>query len=358
MADQTTETIEVRKGEELDKQRLADFITGNISSIPEGKLELKQFAAGHSNLTYLVKIGDWEAVLRRPPCGPVAPKAHDMEREYRILSSLNPVFSAAPKPYIFSDDSTIIGSPFFLMERRNGVVLDTEFPANIDYKPELGKKISELMVDQLVALHQIDYQTTELATMTKPDGFMERQVAGWIKRYERAETDDVKDVGILTDWLQNHIPASQEPSIIHYDYKLNNAMFSADFKEMTGLFDWEMTTVGNPLADLGAAMSYWIQSDDPEILKRGLGKPPVTVLDGFYTRKEFLEAYAEKSGRDISDIHFYLTFAYFKLAVICQQIYYRYKQGQTKDKRFAHFDTFVANLIRYAWDTAKGGGVK
>jgi len=131
-------------------------------------------------------------------------------------------------------------------------------------------------------------------------------------------------------------------------------MFSEDFTEMTGLFDWEMTTVGDPLADVGAAMSYWIEVDDPELLKKGLGKPPVTVMDGFFTRNEFIENYAKKSGRDMSNIHFYLTFAYFKLAVICQQIFYRYKNGQTSDPRFAHFDQFVLNLIKYALYTAKG----
>lgn len=181
---------------------------------------------------------------------------------------------------------------------------------------------------------------------------MERQVNGWIGRYERAKTDDIPEVAELSEWMRSHIPESPDPAIIHYDFKLNNAMFSEDFTKLTGLFDWEMTTVGDPLADLGAAMSYWIQADDPELLKGGMGKPSVTVNEGFYSREEFIRSYSEKSGRDVSQIDFYLTFAYFKLAVIVQQIYFRYKNGQTQDPRFAHFDRFVKSLIRYAYRTA------
>lgn len=348
------DTIHVREGEELNKEPLLKFIKENIAGIPDGQLEVEQFGTGHSNLTYLVQVDEWEAVLRRPPLGPVAPKAHDMEREYNILSGLHPVYPIAPKPYIYSEDTTIVGSPFFIMERRKGIVLDSAFPDGITYDEAMGRKISELMVDKLVELHRIDYTKTSLAEFAKPDGFMERQVKGWIKRYNHSKTDDVPEVVQLTKWLEANIPLSPDPTIIHYDYKLNNAMFSKDLSDMTGLFDWEMTTVGDPLADLGAAMSYWIEADDPELLKKGLGKPPVTVMEGFFTRKEFMEDYAKKSGRDVSTIHFYLTFAYFKLAVICQQIYYRYKKGQTKDYRFAHFDKFVSNLIQYALHTAKG----
>lgn len=347
------DTIPVRKGEELSPDRLNSFLHENLNDIPKGELVIEQFGAGHSNLTYLLKIGNWEAVLRRPPLGPVAPKAHDMQREYTILKNLHPVYTTAPKPYIFSDDESIVGSPFLIMERRKGIFIDTEFPPDITYHQDLGKRISSLMVDKLVELHNVDYKKTDLVNLAKPDGFMERQVLGWIKRYERAKTDEVAIVDQLKTYLQNNVPKSPAPTVIHYDYKLNNALFSQDFKEMNGLFDWEMTTIGDPMADIGAAMSYWIQKDDPEMLKSGLGKPPVTVMDGFYTRDEFLHDYATKSGRDLSNIDFYLTFAYFKLAVICQQIYYRYKQGQTQDKRFAHFDQFVKTLIEYAWQTIK-----
>ncbi len=348
------DTIVVRKGEELNEKVLSRFIRENLPMIPNGELEIEQFGAGHSNLTYLLRISEWEAVLRRPPHGPVAPKAHDMQREYQILASLHAYYPTAPKPYLFSDDHTIVGSPFFIMERRTGIVVDTDFPEWVIYTPQLGKKLSEIMVDKLVELHRIDYNKTVLKDMSKPEGFMERQVTGWTKRYELSKTDEVVGVDELTKWLINNIPTSPEPTIIHYDYKLNNAMFSPDFNEMVGLFDWEMTTVGDPFADLGAALSYWMEERDPDVLKQSFGGKSITTREGFYSREQFIEAYAKKSGRDLTNIHFYLTFAYFKLAVICQQIYYRYKKGQTNDERFAKFDLQVKSLIHHALNYSKG----
>ncbi|WP_280770450.1 phosphotransferase family protein [Salipaludibacillus daqingensis] len=342
------DTIPVRKGEELDTTKLERFVRDYISGLPENKMTVEQFSSGASNLTYELTIGSWQGVLRRPPHGPVAPKAHDMKREYTILRELHPVFPIAPKPFVYSDDDSIVGSPFFIMERREGIVLDTEFPKGMKPTEETCRRISETMVDTLVQLHDVDYKQTSLAEMTKPDGFMERQVHGWIKRYERAKTDEIPGVESLKAWMITNIPASQEATVIHYDYKLNNAMFSDDFSKMIGLFDWEMTTVGDPLADLGAAMSYWLEEDDPDLLKYALGKPPVTVLPGFMTREEFVQAYAEKSGRDVSHFHFYFTFALFKLAVICQQIYARWKKGQTNDERFAKLNYFVQQLIDQA----------
>lgn len=348
------DTINVRQGEELNEAIVSKFIRENLPNIPSGNLEIEQFGAGHSNLTYLLKIGTWEAVLRRPPHGPVAPKAHDMKREYQILSNLHPLYSTAPKPYIYSDDKSIIGSSLFVMERRKGIVIDTEFPESISYTPEIGRKLSQIMVDKLVELHQVDYTKTDLLNISKPEGFMERQVAGWIKRYDLSKTDDISGVEKLTKWLEKNVSTREDSAIIHYDYKLNNAMFSEDCSEMVGLFDWEMTTVGDPLADLGAALGYWIEAGDPEELKSGFNKEPVTTRNGFYTREEFMQEYAKKSGRDLSNIHFYLTFAYFKLAVIGQQIYYRFKKGQTQDQRFANLNRLVESLIHYALNYSRG----
>lgn len=342
------DTIQVRANERLDEVKLQLFLKSQFPDLPEGILEISQFSAGHSNLTYCLKVGDFEAVLRRPPHGPVAKKAHDMKREFTILSALHPFLAAVPKPFVYIEDRDIIGSDFFIMERKKGIVLDTDFPKGIEHSEQLARQISEKMVDSLVALHAIPYQDTMLKDMVKPEGFMERQVQGWIERYDKAKTAQHAEVEALTTWLKDHIPTNSEATIIHYDYKLNNAMFSNDFMEMIGLFDWEMTTVGDPLADLGVAMSYWMHADDPKMLLYALGEPPVTILSGFYTRQEFIQRYAEKSGRDVSAIDYYITFAYFKLAVICQQIYYRYVKGQTKDDRFAQMDKMVAALIQQA----------
>ncbi|MFS0781736.1 phosphotransferase family protein [Bacillus sp. 1P06AnD] len=347
------DTKAVRHGEELDIHKIEPFIRRQLEGLPEAPFIVEQFSAGHSNLTYLLKTGDWEAVLRRPPLGPVAPKAHDMEREFRILTGLNPVFALAPKPLLYCGDDQLTGSPFLLMERKKGAVLDTEFPGGVNVTEEVCQDISTAMVKQLVNLHSIDYQNTGLAELAQPDGFMERQIHGWIKRYERAKTDDIKGVDSLQGWLIDHLPTSAEPAIIHYDYKLNNAMFSPDLREMIGLFDWEMATVGDPLADLGAAMGYWTESSDPDLIKYGLGKPPVTVNNGFFSRREFVQLYSSLSGRDVSNIHYYITFAYFKLAVICQQIYLRYQKGQTNDPRFQDLGHTVKSIIQHSINTSQ-----
>ncbi|MED3688928.1 phosphotransferase family protein [Peribacillus butanolivorans] len=341
-------TIPVRSGEELNLRTLEDFLRKNVLELPNEPLELQQFSTGYSNLTYQLKMGEWEAVLRRPPLGPVAPKAHDMKREHHILSSINPYFQAAPEPILFSDDDSIVGSPFFLMERKHGVVIDSKFPVGVEPTSERCRQLSYVMVNQLADLHSIPYEKTGLAEISKPEGFIERQVHGWISRYERAKTDEIKEVGPLIDYLQKNIPQYSQTSIIHYDYKINNAMFNQNLSEMVGLFDWEMSTVGDPLADLGVALSYWTESGDPELIKFGLGQASVTTLDGFLTRQEFIEAYAVRSGRNVSNIDFYLTFGYFKLAVILQQIYYRYKKGQTNDLRFSKLGTTVKSLITHA----------
>lgn len=349
-----TSTIPVRKGEELDQTRLESYLRSKFD-LPEGRLQVGQFGTGASNLTYALSIGDWEAVLRKPPLGPVAPKAHDMEREHKVLKALHPLFPLAPKPFLYEESSDLAGSPFFLMERRHGTAIDTEFPEGIRADEEICVRLSETMADTLAELHSVPYKGTSLESISKPEGFMERQVEGWIRRYYRAKTDEIKEVEELTGWMEKNLPASKAPAVIHYDFKLNNALFTKDLKKMTGLFDWEMATVGDPLADLGAALSYWMEEDDPELLKYGMGKPTVTVHPGFYTREQFIRRYAEKSGRDTAHIHYYLTFAYFKLAVICQQIYFRYHNGQTNDQRFAGFGKFADSLIKHSLKTAQQG---
>lgn len=345
------DTIPVRKGEELNTDRLDAFLIENIEGLSkEAPLEIEQFPAGASNLTYQIRKGEWEAVLRRPPLGPVAPKAHDMGREYTILKAIHPYFKQAPEAYFYTDNTDIIGSPFLIMERKRGYVIDTKFPDGVTPTEQLGRHISEKMIDTLVALHSIDYRKTEIKNIVKPEGFIERQVRGWIERYERSKTEEIKGVDELTKWLASRIPNSPPPTIIHYDFKLNNTMFDFSFENVIGLFDWEMTTVGDPLADLGVMLGYWVQEDDPEEIKGN--RSNVTTLPGFMTREEIVEDYAKKSGRDVSNIQFYLAFAYFKNAVIAQQIYYRYKRGQTQDERFATFNQHTFNLIQQARRTA------
>jgi aminoglycoside phosphotransferase (APT) family kinase protein len=343
----SAETIPVRPGEEFDRQKVEQYLRAHIAGLGAGSLEVRQFPSGASNLTYLLRMGNWEGVLRRPPFGPVPPRAHDMERESTILQKIHPVFPLAPRPYFFCSDLTIMGVPFYVMERRKGVVLNDTFPPGITPTAELCQRISRMVVETLVQIHAIDWHAAGLNTLGHPQGFLERQVRGWIERYFRAQTDEIPQVEPLTRWLADHIPESPAPTLIHNDFKLNNILLNPnDLAEPVAVLDWEMATIGDPLFDLAISASYWVRPDDPEELQHVL--PTVTILPDFISRAEYLELYARKSGRDLSNMHFYMTFAYFKLAVILQQIYVRWKRGQTRDERFAGFGTSVRNLIIYA----------
>jgi aminoglycoside phosphotransferase (APT) family kinase protein len=348
------ETIRVREGERFDLERVERYLRERIEGLPEGRLEVWQFPSGASNLTYLVKIGGWEGVLRRPPLGPVPPKAHDMRRESMILTRINTVYPLAPKPYFFCEDESVIGAPFYVMERRKGVVINASFPDGVEPTPELCRGISETVVNTIVQLHAIDYEAAGLSDLGYPEGFLERQVKGWIGRYDKAKTDEIPEVSALTDWLTRNVPESLPAAIIHNDYKLNNLLLNPDdLTEVRAVLDWEMTTIGDPLFDLAVSLSYWVERDDPPELKQVI--MAVTSEPGFLSRKEFMELYAALSGRDLSRMHWYMTFGYFKLAVIIQQIYARWKKGQTKDPRFAGFGERVRTLIVYTEDLAQRG---
>ena len=353
---QTEDTIQVREGENFDLQKVEQYLREHIEGIGEGSLQVRQFPSGASNLTYLVQIGSWEGVLRRPPFGPVPPKAHDMEREAGLLQHISPVFPLAPRPYVFCNDMAIMGVPFYVMERRHGVVVNEKFPEGVTPTEELCTNLSHNVVDTLVHIHGIDWQAAGLSQFGYPEGFLGRQVKGWIERYFRAQTDDFPQVEPLTRWLTDNIPTSPAPALIHNDYKLNNMLLQReDLTHIVGVLDWEMTTIGDPLFDLATSLSYWVRPNDPEELQTVL--PVVTLLPGFISRDQFMEIYARQSGRDLSSMHFYMTFAYFKLAVILQQIYVRWKRGQTHDERFATFGDRVRNLIVYAAQLMEKGAV-
>ena len=351
-----SETIDVREGETFDLEAVECYLRAQVEDVPEGELRVSQFPSGASNLTYLLKVGDWEGVLRRPPHGPVPPKAHDMGRESGILTRLNAVYPLAPGPYFFCEDESVIGAPFYVMERRTGVVLDESFPDGVEPDEELCRGISRTLVDTLVELHAVDIAESGLADLGKPDGFLRRQTEGWISRYEKAKTDEIKEIEPLTDWLARDIPKSPPPTVIHNDYKLNNLVLDPeDLTEVRAVLDWEMATVGDPLFDLAVSLSYWIEPRDSDELKAVM--PTVTVTPGFMTRQELIDRYAEKSGRDLSDMHWYVVFGYFKLAGILQQIYARYRNGQTTDERFATFGDRVRTLILHAENLSRTADV-
>ena len=331
-------------GESINWEKVEQFLRLNIDGLNNEKMKVQQFPEGFSNLTYLVSIGEWEAVLRRPPFGPIPPKAHDMEREYRILEKVNPVFPLAPKPHLFCSDPLIMEKHFYVMEKKSGVVIDDRIPPEYEATEQTARIISETIVNTLVQLHAIDIEQAGLSGIGHPEDYLKRQVPGWIKRYHNVQTEVIQEVGAIENWLLQNIPASVEPTIVHNDFKLNNIMLSrTDPGTAIGIFDWEMCTVGDPLTDLAFALVCWTKAGDYD-----LGFPTVTSKPGFFSRGEFLEKYTTGSGRDVDPIDYHMAFAYYKLGVIMQQMYYRWKQGQARDQRFSSLGEVVNNLMTMA----------
>ncbi len=322
----------VRPGEELDLAALSAWLKTPV--------EIAQFPNGHSNLVYLIRAGDREYVLRRPPLGPVPPKAHDMAREYRVLKAVHPHFPEAPRVLGLCEDPSIIGSPFFLMERRYGVVARNEIPpvewaAIADY-PRL---VSEAFIDCLVRLHAVDIAIPEIGALGKPEGFVERQVRGWAERWQRAKTTETPEMDRVIEWLRDRLPPALAPTLVHNDFKLDNVMLRATADRVEAVLDWEMTTLGDPLADLGLSLCYWTNPATSAIL---------TTQPGWYTRDQFVQRYAQRTGRDMTHLGYHEVLGIFKLAVILQQIYYRFHRGQTNDERFRNFDARVRSLVERA----------
>ncbi|GGR08841.1 phosphotransferase family protein [Deinococcus ruber] len=341
-----SDTAAVRPGEELNLDALHGYLAAHLPG-GVGTLEVRQFPGGHSNLTYLLKVGDTEYVLRRAPMGPVAPKAHDMVREFHLLSRIAPVFAAAPRPVLLCEDAGIVGAPFFLMERRRGVIVRTRLPREYEGIPDAPRRASQALVDTLASLHAIDTQAAGLDTLGRPEGFNRRQVEGWAGRWKRAETHPSPESGRVTSWLLSNIPPESAHTLVHNDYKLDNLMLDAhDPGAVVALLDWEMTAIGDPLVDLGLTLCYWTQRGFPEHMKTQIGEPGAAL--GFFTREEFLARYAQKSGRDVSHIGWYEVLGVFKLAVILQQIFARYHAGQTQDERFAPLGEQAQSLMREA----------
>lgn len=325
---------QIREGEGLDEGKIYDCLTANIPGL-SGPMTLTQFPSGFSNLTYLVRVGETEMVLRRPPFGANIKSAHDMGREYRILSALRPHFPYCPEPLYFTEDPAVMGCPFYVMERMEGVILRKDLPAGLSYTPDQAKALCEKLLDVQVALHGIDVEEAGLGFLGKPEGYVQRQVEGWSKRYRNARTDDAPDFEKVMGWLVEKMPAdTARPTIVHNDYKFDNIVLSsANPMEIIGVLDWEMATYGDPLMDLGNSLAYWVEKGDSDEMQTMRLMP--TNIDGALTRAELVERYGRLTGVDVSGFDYYYCFGLFRLAVIAQQIYQRYHKGLTKDKRFA-----------------------
>lgn len=335
-----------RAGEELDVVKLAAFLRERLPD-ESGPLEVAQFPRGYSNLTYLLRLGQRELVLRRPPFGARIKSAHDMGREFRILSGLQRVHVQAPKPLVYCEDESVLGAPFYLMERVTGVILRMQPPPGLTLTPELMRRLSESFIDNLVAIHAVDRGAAGLGELGRPEGYVGRQVEGWTKRYLNARTDDITEMEALAAWLHEHRPGEAGACLVHNDYKYDNLVLDPDDPaHILATLDWEMSTLGDPLMDLGSALGYWVDADDPsEWRQQAFG---VTTLPGNLSREQLVERYAVRSGRTVPNPVFYYAYGLFKIAVIVQQIYARYRQGLTKDERFARLIEVVRAASRLA----------
>jgi aminoglycoside phosphotransferase (APT) family kinase protein len=330
---------DVRPGEALDVARLEPYLHKQLPDL-NGPLTVRQFPSGFSNLTYLIQVGTEEFVLRRPPFGVNIKTAHDMGREYTILSHLRRVYPKAPQTLFYCDDETILGTPFYVMERVRGIILRTVIPEAMVPPPALMSRIADSFIDNLVELHAVDYQAAGLGNLGRPAGYVQRQIEGWARRYQQARTDDLPELERVSAWLAEQPPSEAGAALIHNDYKYNNLILDVnDWSRILAVLDWEMATLGDPLMDVGAMLGYWIEPGDPPLMQTLRFSP--TMLPGNPSREALVERYIRQSGRDIPNLVFYYVYGLFKLAVIIQQIYRRYKLGLTQDARFAHLDQEV-----------------
>jgi aminoglycoside phosphotransferase (APT) family kinase protein len=344
------DTRPIRAGEELNEANLLAFLRETLGGAQTaGEIEISQFPAGSSNLTYCIRINAEEYVLRRPPFGNQVRTAHDMSREFNVLSKLSAAYEPAPKPLIYCNDETVIGSDFYLMERRKGLIIRGQSPEILENSPELQRKVCESFIENLVKLHALDYRKIGLGDLGKPEGYARRQTEGWTKRYFSAKTDEHAELEKAIEWLNANIPAdSGGAALVHNDYKFDNVILDPEnLTEITAVLDWEMATVGEPLMDLGTTLGYWMSKETGDEMLSMPFNPRVLMEN--ISRRELIEIYAEKSGRDVSGkMLFYYVFGTFKIAVIAQQIYFRFVKGFTQDKRFATFNRFVEALGKIA----------
>jgi aminoglycoside phosphotransferase (APT) family kinase protein len=344
-----------RAGEELDLGKLEPFLRSRFPGEADG-ISIQQFLSGHSNLTYSIVLGDREMVLRRPPFGTKVKSAHDMGREFRVLSKLHDAYPLAPAVLLYCDDETIIGAPFYLMERLRGIIIRRDPPPALEFSAATARQLSEAFVENLARLHALDYAAIGLGDIGKPEGYLQRQVSGWIERYAGSKTHDFPEVEPIATWIEQHMPPVGKATLIHNDYKYDNIVLNPEKPtEIIGVLDWEMSTIGDPLTDLGTTLAYWIDPNDPEELQQIRWGP--STFDGSLRRAGLVETYARATGRDVSHMPFYMAFARFKVAVIAQQIYYRYHHGLTRDLRFAQMPEVVKALLRASLEACRGESV-
>ena len=333
----------VRKGEELDVAKVDAFIKAHLPGLA-GTPEIRQFAGGASNLTYLVRYPDRDLILRRPPFGHKAKSAHDMLREARIMTALKPVYPYVPTVVATCDDPAVMEADFYVMERINGIIPRQDLPEGLNLSVEDTRKLCLNVIDKLVELHSSDPRAAGLSQLGKGEGYVQRQVEGWSRRFRDARTDDVSDFEAVMAWLEAKRPAREVAiRVIHGDFRFDNVVLDpADPFRVIGVLDWEMATLGDPLMDLGNSLAYWVEAGDDEYFRATRRQP--TNAPGMLTRDEVVARYAARTGLPVANFGFYLIFGLFRVAVIVQQIWRRYRDGATKDPQFAAFGPLVTYL--------------
>ncbi len=338
------DTAPIRPEERFDEAAVADHLRGALPELfGPGPVDFEQFPGGKANLTYLARSGDTEVVLRRPPLGPVAPGAHDMAREYRVLSVLYRSYPPAPRAYHLCEDPGVMGAPFVVMERRVGWVVRSRWPADLDDSPAFRRSVGDRLVDALAGLHMVDTAALGLENLGRPDGFVDRQVAGWADRWNRAKHTEVPAMDRLGERLAASVPDPQRAALLHNDFKLDNTMLGTD-GSIVAVFDWDMATTGDPLVDLGTMLAYWTGGGDVA----GFAAADAVVLGDVMGTADIVDRYAGATGLDTSGIDWYRALGLFRIAVICQQIYIRYLRGQTSDERFAGLGGIVPPIADVA----------
>ena len=323
-------TVPLKDKENISIELLNKLLSNDSIDIAK-IIGITRFPGGYSNLTYCISTTEKQYVLRTPPPGAHIKSAHDMSREFKVLSLLKPHFSKVPSPIYFCEDASLLGAPFYIMEKIEGTILRAYNAPKLNLSPTIYETLSEKLIDTLSELHAIDIDTTGLIQLGKPAGYVTRQVEGWIKRYYTAETDTIESMNATAQWLQSFQPIEQAPALLHNDFKYDNVMLAENnFTKIVGVLDWEMATVGDPLMDVGAMLAYWFEEGEGDVFKNY----NLTWLPGNYTREQLIDRYAKNTGRNLRDIQFYYVFGLFKNAVIAQQIYHRFKQGNSSDARF------------------------
>lgn len=347
------DTVEVRKGEELDVPQLDAVLKQQIHGL-SGEPKITQYPSGASNLTYAVDYPGRRMVLRRPPHGDKPKSGHDMHREYRVMTALAghvPV----PKTLYYTDDAAIIGAEFYVMDRSDGPLIHTTIPKDWGWGEGEARQLCENFFQSLVDLHSVDYKAVGLGDFGKPEGYVERQIMGWNRRWAKAWTDDIEKFEDVQQWLVDNMPATERgAAIVHGDFRIDNCILKADDPtQIEAILDWEISALGDPMMDLGNTLAYWIQADDPDFMKLTVRQP--CMAPGMMTRQEILDFYAAKTGADVSGFQFYYVYGIWRLAVIIQQIYARYYRGQNDNPRFKDYGKMTAALGNLARFKIKSG---